>query len=276
MPRFIDLDDATVLALERHETHAHALPSREVRDQGDALVLFDRRDPDPFWNRMVSVRWPVAPAAFDHRLTEAIAFFGILLRTPHLWPSPRHSSPRDLVERLRQHGFRDIGGGHLMLLEHPAAVRPIHPSELARGVTLTGIRHAADACEGDVQDIARVLAESFGALPERAAELASDLLIGLDDPRVALALARVDGEPAAVAKATTFDGLTYLSSIGTREEFRGRGLGELVTRHAIVTGGGRESRYAYLGVFSGNAPALRLYERLGFASIGESPDLLLG
>ena len=26
---------------------------------------------------------------------------------------------------------------------------------------------------------------------------------------------------------------------------------------------------------SGNLPALRLYERLGFASIGEAPDLLL-
>jgi hypothetical protein len=29
-------------------------------------------------------------------------------------------------------------------------------------------------------------------------------------------------------------------------------------------------------VSSGNLPALRVYERLGFASIGEAPDLLLG
>ncbi len=90
-----------------------------------------------------------------------------------------------------------------------------------------------------------------------------------------LVLVRVDGEPAAAAKATTFDGLTYLSSIGTREEFRGRGLAGLATRHAVAAGGAATSRSAYLGVFSGNAAALRLYERLGFASIGESPDMLL-
>jgi ribosomal protein S18 acetylase RimI-like enzyme len=31
----------------------------------------------------------------------------------------------------------------------------------------------------------------------------------------------------------------------------------------------------YLGVHSGNTAAMRLYERLGFASVGESPDMLL-
>jgi RimJ/RimL family protein N-acetyltransferase len=31
---------------------------------------------------------------------------------------------------------------------------------------------------------------------------------------------------------------------------------------------------AYLGVFSGNEAAIRLYSRLGFATVGESPDLL--
>lgn len=275
MTRFIELDDATVLALERHETRAHAIPSREVRDQGDALVLFDPRDADPFWNRMVSVRWPVDPAAFERRLAESIAFFGLIYRLPHFWPSPAHSSPTDLADRLRSHGFRDVGGGHVMVLPGPGSVRPVLPTDLHRGETLTAIRTAADAREGDVEDVSLVLAESFGAVPGRAAELAADLRLTLDDPRVTLVLARVDGTPAAVAKATTMDGFTYLSSIGTREAFRGRGLGGLVTRHAIATGGGRDARFAYLGVWSGNGPAIRLYERLGFASIGEAPDMLL-
>jgi ribosomal protein S18 acetylase RimI-like enzyme len=87
---------------------------------------------------------------------------------------------------------------------------------------------------------------------------------------------RVDGVAAAVAKATTFDGLTYLSSVGTLAGFRGRGLAGLATRHVMAVAGARARGRAYLGVFSGNAPALRLYRRLGFASVGESPDLLLG
>ena len=120
-----------------------------------------------------------------------------------------------------------------------------------------------------------MLAESFGALPGRAAQLADDLRVTLTDPRVALVLARVDGEPAAAAKATTFDGFTYLSSIGTREAFRGRGLAGIVTRHALEISGGRVAGRAYLGVFSGNAPAIRVYTKLGFATLGESPDMLL-
>ena len=124
--------------------------------------------------------------------------------------------------------------------------------------------------------MASVLAASFGASPERAPELADDVRGTLDDPRIVLVLARVDGVPAAVAKATSFDGHTYLSSIGTLPGFRGRGLAGLVTRQAVAAAGDPGARdTVYLGVFSGNAPALRLYERLGFASLGESPDLLL-
>lgn len=276
MIRHAIIDDRTMRALERHETRAHAIPSREVLELGHAVVLHDPRDPDPFWNRMASVRWPDDEAGFDARLTEALALFASLGRRPHVWPSPACSEPADLAERLAAHGFQDIGGGHLMLLEDPAACPPVGPMEPGRGVTLHAIRTAADAGDADCDDLGLVLAESFGALPGRAAELAADLRTTLDDPRVTLVLVRVDGEPAAAAKATTFDGLTYLSSIGTRVAFRGRGLAGLATRHALVVAGGRRPRGTYLGVFADNEPALRLYARLGFASVGESPDMLLG
>ena len=274
MTRFTELDDATVLHLERHETQAHAIPSREVRDLGDALVLFDPRDPDPFFNRMVSIRWPVDPVAFDLRLNEALAMFALLGRTPHVWPSPIHSSPPDLIERLGRHGFADVGRGHVMIHRDPAGIAPVRPTDLAAGVTIGAIRTPRDVLGDDLEAVGIVLAESFGADRARAAELTGDMRRTLDDERVTLVLARVDGEPAAAAKATTFDGFTYLSSIGTRPAFRGRGLARLVTRHAIGVSG-RRSHIAYLGVWSGNEPALRVYEDLGFASIGESPDLLL-
>ena len=274
MTRQFAIDDDALRLLERHETLAHAIPRRDVRDLGDAYVLYDDRDPDPFWNRMVSVRWPSEPAAFDRRLTEALTLFALLSRTPHVWPSPVHSRPDDLVARLLANGFGDAGTGHVMVLPDPASTAPVQPSELGPGMTLSAIRGAGDAQAGDLEDVGLVLAESFGAPPPRATELAADLRATLDDPRVLVALARVDGEPAAVAKATTFDGLTYLSSIGTQSAFRGRGLAPLVTRHALAAAAG-SSRLAYLGVWSGNEPALKVYERLGFASLGEAPDLLL-
>jgi len=263
-----------MLAIERHEVHAHAIPSRQVRDLRDAIALVDPVDAEPFWNRLQAVRWPEDDAGFDRSLTAALAFFASVGRVPHVWPSPAHASPSDLAARLQRHGFHDVGGGHLMLLVEPDRCPAVAPSELAAGISLVAIRSSADAGPRDVDDIAQVLAESFGALPGRAPSLASDLRMTLDDPRIVLALVRVDGEPAAAAKATTFDGWTYVSSVGTRVAFRGRSLAGIATRHALTLDG-RAPSTAYLGVFSGNEAALRLYDRLGFASAGESPDLLL-
>jgi ribosomal protein S18 acetylase RimI-like enzyme len=272
---FLDIDAPTMTALERHETFAHAIPAREVRDQGDAIVLYDPRDADPFWNRMSAVRWPADPGAFDHRLAEAMAMFALLGRQPHVWPSPVHAQPADLVKRLAANGFVDIGGGHVMVLVEPAASAPVRPGELDRGITLQAIATPGDAGPGDLADAGEVLAAAFGAAPSRGAQLAADLERTLDDPRVVLVVARVDGVAAATAKALTFDGLTYLSSIGTLPGYRGRGLAGLTTRHALAVAGVRDPRRAYLGVFSGNETAIHLYERLGFRSVGESPDLLL-
>src|SRR5215207_1152595 len=111
-----------------------------MRDLGDAYVLYDPRDRDPFWNRMASIRWPTAPDAFDLRLAEALALFGVLGRVPHIWPSPRHSAPADLVDRLRTNGFKEAGEGHVMVLPDPAgAVAPVAPDELRAGVTLLAV-----------------------------------------------------------------------------------------------------------------------------------------
>ena len=275
MTRHLEIDAATMTAIERHELHAHAIPSRETRDLGDALLLHDPRDGDPFWNRLQAVRWPQDAAAFDVRLAETLALFAIVGRQPHVWPSPVHAGPADLALRLQANGFVDIGGGHLMVMAHPDAAPPVGPGEVAAGVDLRVIAAPEDARPGDLEDAGFVLAASFGAPPARAPALTLDLEKTTPDPRIVLVLVRVDGVAAATAKATTFGGWTYLSSIGTLPGFRGRGLGALATRKAIEAAHAREPGRPYLGVFSGNEVAIRLYERLGFRSVGESPDLLL-
>ncbi len=269
------IDAPTMAAIERHEAHAHAIPCREVRDLGDALLLHDPRDADPFWNRLQAVRWPKAPIAFDRRLAEALALFAILGRRPHVWPSPVHAGPPDLASRLADNGFVDVGGGHIMILADPAAAPPVRPGEPGQGVTAHAILEPDDARPGDLEDLGRVLAVAFGMPVARAPELAADLARTLDDERVVVALVRVDGVAAAAAKATTFGGWTYLSSIGSLPGFRGRGLAALATRHAIAAATARGGGTPYLGVHSGNETAIRLYQRLGFRSVGESPDLLL-
>ena len=274
MQRFMGIDEATMRALERHETTAHSLPHRTMRDLGDALLLIDPADTDPFWNRLVSMRWPDGAGSFDARLAQAISLFGVMDRRPHLWPSPAHNRPGDLARRLESHGFRDVGGGHLMVLQDASLAPPIRAGEAGPDVEVEIVNGSQDPGPPAVA-AAGVLAEAFEAGRGRVHDLAGGLAASMADRRVALVIVRVDGVPASTAKAVTFDGVTYLSSIATLEAYRGRHLAELATRAAVAHGRLAGAGTAYLGVFSGNTPAIRLYERLGFASIGEAPDLVL-
>lgn len=271
------LDVTTLRFLEWHETRVHALPRRQVRDLGDALLLHDPLDPEPFWNRMAGIRWPADAAAFDQRLDEAITLFATLDRRAHLWPRPILREPPDIVERLLAAGFEDVGAGMIMVLDRPDILNATPVPGPGSTVTLEHL-HGLGTAEARVPaaDVARVLVEAFAVEPERHASITAESEAWLTHPELHVCLARVDGEPAAVAKRATFEGATYLSSIGTRPAFRGRGLGALVTAVAARDGLAAGSRWTHLGVYARNADARRVYERLGFAVVGgDVPDLLL-
>jgi ribosomal protein S18 acetylase RimI-like enzyme len=78
-----------------------------------------------------------------------------------------------------------------------------------------------------------------------------------------------------VARRATFDGISYLSSIGTVDATRGLGLGRFVTATAMVDAAAERSVWIHLGVFADNVPARRLYESLGFVMSGDpGPDMI--
>lgn len=272
-----DLTPDDVRWLAWHEARSHALISREVRDLGDAWLLYDETDREPFWNRIAGLAWPATPAAFDRRLAEMFALFAGLDRIPHVWPSPGYDGPPDLVERLLANGFVDHGGGMLMALDpERAAGAPALPL-LGRGVSVERIHHlTGDPAAAAATAIGNVLVASFGVEPERRIAIELEAVLGLATDAYHAILVRVDGQPAAVARRTTFAGGSYLSSIGTAPEFRGRGLGRLVTSLAVADALAAGSRWTYLGVFAENPVARSLYDSLGFVAIGGvSPDLLL-
>ncbi len=259
-----------------HEAQVHAMPGRTLRDLGDSILLSDPTDPEPFWNRLAAVRWPEAADAFDRRLTEILLLFATIARQPHVWPSPAHDTPADLTDRLVANGFRDVGAGMLMALPNTNGGGPGVPV-MPPGVTLervTGLRgSAADAA---AQAILPVLADAFEVSPERERGVAAETLVSLGNPRFTHYLLRIEGQPAAVARRASFDGLSYLSSIGTSSWARGRGLGRLVTAAATHDALEDGCEWAYLGVYADNLGAIRLYEALGFERVGDAgPDLLL-
>jgi GNAT superfamily N-acetyltransferase len=263
--------------LTLHEARVHAMPGRDVRDLGDAIMLHDPIDPEPFWNRLAAVRWPADPAAFDRRLTEMLVQFASLGRQPHVWPSPLHDAPADLVERLGANGFRDTGEGCVMVLADSGRAEVLAAQPLPRGVAverLSGIR--GPAAEVAAHAIVEVLVDAFDVSSDRRMGVTAETITSLARPSFTHYLARWEGLPVAVARRATFDGVSYLSSIGTAALARGRGFGRLVTatasRDAIAAG----SEWIHLGVFADNRGALRLYRRLGFERVGEAcPDLLL-
>lgn len=269
--------DAEILrSLEIHEARVHAMPGRQIRDLGDAIMLHDPLDPEPFWNRVNAISWPEDGAAFDRRVAETVALFATLDRIPHIWPRPILNEPSDLERRLSAYGFEDVGGGHVMVLTDadPAksAIRAL-PS----GVTV----ERCHSLRGDARirasaGIAAILTEAFDVEPDRQAAIELETEAMFDHPELHACLVRLDGEPVAAAKRATFDGATYLSSIGTRRAFRGRGLGALATAIVTADAVADGSRWTYLGVWSGNETAIRMYERLGFVRVGPpAPDLLL-
>jgi ribosomal protein S18 acetylase RimI-like enzyme len=266
---------ADVRWLAWHEARAHALTSREVRDLGDAWLLYDETDREPFWNRVAGVAWPGAPAAFDRRLGELFALFAALDRIPHVWPFPGFDEPADLADRLLANGFVDHGGGLLLVLDPSRATLavPDPPADVTveRLHRLNGVA-AVEAAE----TLGGVLLTAFEVEPARRVAIELEAVQGLTTDAYHAVVVRVEGRPAAVARRTTFAGGSYLSSIGTDPAYRGRGLGRLVTAIAAADALEAGSRWTYLGVFEDNAVARRLYADLGFAPIGGlAPDLLL-
>ncbi len=254
--------------IEIHEARALALGGREIRDLGDAILLHDPSDPDPFWNRVAALRLPAEPDAFDARLAEILVLFAALDRRPHLVVAPAHAEPPDLARRLAGHGFRDRGRGRLMVA---TAVAPGPRSEeVPSGVTLERWDGSDPATlEPLAVEIAELLVAGFEVDRELRPKVAADLRRAIPEPGVHLVVARAGATPVAVAKRVTFDGLTYLSSIATSLDWRGRGLGSLVTRIATADGLADGGAIAYLGVEPGNHRAVALYERLGFELVGD-------
>ena len=236
------IDPTTMRRLLLHEARVHAIPGRDLRDLGDAIMLHDAVEAEPFWNRIEGLRWPDDPEAFDRRLTEMLVLFASLGRSPHVWASPLHDAPTDLVARLESNGFRNLGSSHVMLLDDPSASTDPARGALPTGVTIERLSRVEPARIGTAAaDIVSVLLDAFDVERERRAGIEAETTSSLRHPWFTHYLARVDGVPASVARRATFEEATYLSSIGTAGWARGRGLGSLVTRTAVTefAGGGQ-------------------------------------
>jgi ribosomal protein S18 acetylase RimI-like enzyme len=237
------------------------------------VMLFSSIEKEPFFNRLTAVRWPSDPAEFDRRLAQACELFTALDRKPYMWVIPGLTTPRDIVGRLASNGFVDQGGGYDMVLtQEPAPV----DIRLPRGAVLEHWNAPSpEELPGKAAALALVIGEAFGIPPERRANLSREIGLTMERPDFHAYVVSIDGEPVATGERYTFDGASYLSSIGTRPAWRGRGLARAITqtlaRDSLTAG----IDLIYLGVYAENTGAMRLYRDLGFSIFGpRSADML--
>ena len=272
------IDAAVVRRLLRHEAEVHAIPGRTLRDLGDSILLHDPVELEPFWNRIEAIQWPADATGFDRRLAEIGVLFASIGRQPHFWTLPPYDEPPDLISRLIVNGFEDVGDGLVLASADVEPARAaLRRSALPDDVVMERFRGIVGADASRAADsIVAVLMASFAVDPERHPGVVAETLASLADPRFMHYLVRRDGMPVAVARRATFDGISYLSSIGAVDAARGLGFGRLVTASAMVDGFDEGNEWVHLGVYADNIPARRLYESLGLAMAGEpGPDMIL-
>ena len=269
------LSPETLRFLEIHPARAISIPGRAWRDFGDSVMLFSAGESEPFFNRFTAVRWPEDPHRFDARLAQALELFAALERKPYFWLIPGLSTPSDIVSRLAANGFVDQGGGYDMVLLRDPVGRPA--VGLPRGAALERWNcPSEDERPAVAAALALVIGESFSIPDSRRGNLTAEIGLTLEQRHFHAYLLRVGGEPVATGERYTFDGASYISSIGTRPAWRGRGFGELITRALARDSIAAGLDLIYLGVYAENARAIRLYERLGFGILGlRSSDMLL-
>lgn len=262
----------SIRLLALHEARAHASGNRRVLDLGDAILLHDLDEPDPFLNRLSAVRLPEDAAAFGRRLTELLALFAQLGRRPHVWLGPAFNAPADIAERLIGEGFMDLGGTNVM-----TQVRRVRPPRLGVGRVTLGRLSAPGMESSDlIERAALVMAEAFGVNTESVGEIARELERGAT-PESDVCLLSVGEEPVAAGRRYTADGSTYLSSIGTRPPWTGLEFGTALTAQLAADGRLAGATSTYLAVEWSNERAQAMYRRLGFETVGgRAADLLLG
>jgi len=273
-------DPALAQRLLLHEARAQQSLGRELRDLGDGWLLHDPADPEPFWNRLIAPRWPVPQREFERRLDEVITLFSTLGRLAHIRPLPVGSRPPDLDARLVAAGFERIGADRRMVLvDRAPCLRVAATVATAVNGRLTIDRHpdrSRSTRDSWAADAALVLGEAFDVDPLRRIALETDVLACAARRGCAVLLLREDGIPVAMARRATVGSGSYLSSIGTRPLWRGRGYGALATALAVREAIEAGSQLVHLAVDVANDRARRLYESLGFAVLGEPvADLLL-
>jgi ribosomal protein S18 acetylase RimI-like enzyme len=115
--------------------------------------------------------------------------------------------------------------------------------------------------------------QHFGFMPRHFGEWSELVIRDKDEINMEAWLISVNGDPAGFVDFNDeqlHNDSGYISGLGVRQEFQGKGLGEALLRHAIQVNSKLGRSKLCLSVDAGNeSGALRLYEKVGMKPISE-------
>jgi len=115
--------------------------------------------------------------------------------------------------------------------------------------------------------------QHFGFMPRRFDEWCELVVRDKDETKMQAWLISVNGYPAGfvdINDEQLHNDAGYVSGLGVRQAFQGKGLGEALLRHAIQVNSELGRSKLCLSVDAGNeSGALRLYEKVGMKPISE-------
>ncbi|MEW9550901.1 GNAT family N-acetyltransferase [Nonomuraea sp. NPDC050783] len=291
------LDDAAAMydLISAYESAVLGAPDMTLQDVEDELVepAFDR-DRDGWLaeepgGRLLASAWACANGDSDLVDADVIVRPGAPELSAPLWEKVLGRARELAAERghdgatvhvgtyradhgkqtlLKERGFEPGTSFHRMRIDFSG---PVEPPAVPAGLTL----HTGES-EEVRREAHRVhqegFAEHFGFVPttyeqwyeRRQAQSATDWS--------QLTVARIDGRPAGlVIGSDQFlpdQGCGYVATLAVLPEFRGRGLGRFLLRHAFAADAARGRKGTILHVDSNNTtPALGLYESAGMRQV---------
>jgi N-acetylglutamate synthase len=184
---------------------------------------------------------------------------------PTVFKITEAEAQRPIDAALAAAGYSRADETRVMTLDLAAPLAAAAGEAVASGAVAAGEAGGAGQSVSLAESFDEEWIDAFCACGKHEAERPTIArILGNVVVRTAVAAAREDGAIVGCGYGAIDRGWVGLFDIAVREDRRRRGHGERVV--ASILGRARElgARRAYLQVVAGNAPAERLYERLGF------------
>ncbi len=201
----------------------------------------------PYCNQAIVFAEPADPSG---AVAAAITFFdernlGFVIQVPH---------GSKVMTVVAGHGLIETGLTPFMILD------PVEDSGWRTAPPGLEIAPARDA--RDIDQINQILHETFGMPMDSVLTFQLERFLGNDD--VKMFVGRVDGHAVTTATSILIGETAGIFQVGTLEQHRGKGFGEVMTAESIRAAAGAGARVAFLQASGSGFP---IYKRMGFQTV---------